>query len=344
LLRNICLDRPSFRVGRFDSLPYDIERALLDILEKEIDLQRRLDILKRELEIRYDYSSLAAYRSIDRYNDGRINTFNLGTFLRSCGHYASETELLAIVRRMDTDGDANLAYSEFAEFIRSTHPPRPSMAEEAERANSAYRSRLLSGGNTSPLRPATSPKAFSASRHSSPLRPSSPHRRSPEPRYTSPSRKPVLNLRDEDELVQGIRDLVRIENDIEAEKINLALKPDFNLTDAFKIFDTDYNGRVSVTELRDGLAAIGVFPTSEELDLFITRYDDGGDRHLNMREFSEAFLPLDAYYAGMVNRRGSNHRYPLYRRDDCFMPDTQLEFRAVWRTHFRSEVAAEVVR
>lgn len=43
---------------------------------------RRLDILKRELESRYDFSSLAAYRSIDRYNDGRIQTFNLGTFLR----------------------------------------------------------------------------------------------------------------------------------------------------------------------------------------------------------------------------------------------------------------------
>jgi len=68
----MTLDRPSRHVGRFDSLPYDIERALLDILEKEIDLMRRLDILKRELEMRFDFSSLSAYRSIDRYNDGRI--------------------------------------------------------------------------------------------------------------------------------------------------------------------------------------------------------------------------------------------------------------------------------
>lgn len=170
LLRNVTLDRPSFRVGRFDSLPYDIERALLDILEKEIDLQRRLDILKRELEIRYDYSSLAAYRSVDRYNDGRINTFNLGAFLRNCGHYASETELLAIVRRIDTDGDAQLSYSEFAEFVRSTNPPSRAMMEEAERSMRAasaerYRRTLLEGRNTSPLRPATSPRAFSASRH-----------------------------------------------------------------------------------------------------------------------------------------------------------------------------------
>ena len=99
-----------------------------------------------------------------------------------------------------------------------------------------------------------------------------------------------------------------------------------------------------MTELRDGLAAIGVFPSSEELDLFVARYDTSGDRSLNMRELSDAFLTLDAYYAGMVERRGSNHRYPLYRRDDCYMPDTQREFCAVWRTHFRSEVTAETVR
>ena len=357
LLRNITLDRPSFRVGRFDSLPYDIERALLDILEKEIDLQRRLDILKRELEIRYDFSSLAAYRSIDRYNDGRINTFNLGTFLRSAGHYASETELLAIVRRIDTDGDAQLSYSEFAEFVRSTNPPSRATLEAAERAERAasaerYRRSLLNGRNTSPLRPATSPRAFSATRHSSPLRPSSPYRTSSPardpprepPRYSSPVRKPILTVRDEDELINGLRDMIRAENEIEREKINLALKADFNLTDAFKIFDVNYCGRITVTELREGLAAIGVFPTSEELDLFVTRYDTSGDRCLNMREFSDACLALDAYYAGMAERRGSNHRYPLYRRDDCYLPDTQLQFRALFRTHFRTEVVAESVR
>ena len=41
LLRNITLDRPSHRIGRFDNLPRDIELSLLEIIEKEVDLQRR---------------------------------------------------------------------------------------------------------------------------------------------------------------------------------------------------------------------------------------------------------------------------------------------------------------
>ena len=132
LLRNVTLDRPSHRVGRFDNLPRDIELSLLEIIEKEIDLQRRQDILKRDLELRYDFSTLSAFRSVDKYNDGRITTFNMGSFLRSCGHYASETELLAIIRRIDTDGDAALSYAEFAEFLRTANPPIRSVVEEAE--------------------------------------------------------------------------------------------------------------------------------------------------------------------------------------------------------------------
>ena len=189
LLRNISLDRPSHRVGRFDNLPRDIELALLEIIEKEIDLQRRQDILKRDLELRYDFSTLSAFRSVDKYNDGRIDTFNLGSFLRSCGHYATETELLAIVRRIDTDGDARLSYPEFAEFLRTTNPPSRSVVEEAERADRAasaerFRRRMLSGASTSsPLRASNhSPRnAHSQGRHSSPLRP-----RSPSPRHESP--------------------------------------------------------------------------------------------------------------------------------------------------------------
>ena len=292
--------------------------------------------MKRDLEIRYDYSTLSAYRAVDRYNDGRIDTFNLGSFLRGCGHYATETELLAIVRRIDTDGDARLSYSEFAEFLRSSNPPTRSVLEEsdrAERAASAERNRrrMATMGASSPLRPATTGgRAHSETkrgsfRASSPIRDTLP-RYSPVvetlPRYTSPVRKPILPLRDEDELVQGIRDMIRIENDLESHKTQCALKSDFNLTDAFKIFDRDYRGTITSYELRDGLSAIGVFPSSDEVDLFITRYDTTGDRRLNMREFSEALLALDPYYASMVNRRPSNHRYPTYRRDDCFLSDT----------------------
>ena len=117
LLRKITQDRPTYRVGRFDHLPRDIEIYLTSVIEKELDLQRRLDLLKGDLEVRYDYSSYAAFKSVDKYSEGYINTYNLGQFLKNNGYYANERELLAIIRRIDTDGDAKLSYSEFSDFL-----------------------------------------------------------------------------------------------------------------------------------------------------------------------------------------------------------------------------------
>ncbi len=163
LLRRIASERPIFRVGRYDYLPRDIENALTELLEKELDLHRRQEILKGDLEVRYDYSSYAAFRSIDKYNEGNINTFNLGSFLKNNGHYASEKELLAIIRRIDTDGDAKLSYSEFSDFIRSSEP-RP-LVDDYKRSYSAER---------------TAGRNFAASSYGSPLKNTSS--------YQSPSR------------------------------------------------------------------------------------------------------------------------------------------------------------
>jgi Ca2+-binding EF-hand superfamily protein len=338
-LRNRTLDRPSRHVSRYDYLPRDIELALASVIEKEIDLQRRLETLKRELEVQYDYSPYAAFRSIDRYNSGRIDQVNVGSFLRQNGHYASELELLAIVRRVDTDGDAVILYSEWAEFVRAAYPaPRPLASTPPRPASAARYGASSPLKSSSPVRPSSAGR--SGARYSSPVRPAA----SISPSRLSPSRKPILRIYDEDELVHGLKDLCNQEQELETAKIALAQKHDFNLRDAFDIFDVPRYGQIDSYQLRSGLNAINVFPTSEEIDLFIQRYDKNGDRRLTFHEFQNAFLARDRYYSDMVTRRPSNYTPRPIRRDDCFLPNTAFEFQNMWRTHFRVESSGESLR
>lgn len=79
---------------------------------------RRTDDLKRDLVSRYDYSAYAAFKTIDRFNDQTIDAYNLKMFLKNNGHFADDREVLSIIRRIDTDGDAKLSYEEFSEFCR----------------------------------------------------------------------------------------------------------------------------------------------------------------------------------------------------------------------------------
>lgn len=131
-----------------------------------------------------------------------------------------------------------------------------------------------------------------------------------------------------------MKEFVAQERSLEAAKTDLILKSDFNLADCFSIFDPKHRGAVDAHDLRVGLSAVGVHPTSDELDLFITRYDANGDKRLSYNEFVKAFTPLDSYHAHMLQRRASNHRAPSLRRDDCFFPDTAAQHRSVWNVHF----------
>jgi Ca2+-binding EF-hand superfamily protein len=103
-----------------------------------------------------------------------------------------------------------------------------------------------------------------------------------------------------------LREHIQFEKELDNAKISLVSKHDFNLFDAFRIFDMNSNGYVCSHELKMGLNDIGIFAAPEEIDLFIKRYDKNGDRRLRFSEFADAFTPQDSYYAGLLNRRTSN--------------------------------------
>jgi hypothetical protein len=117
-LRKIALDRHACRVARYENLPLDIERGLVAIIEREIELTRRLDLLKRELEVRHDYTTYSAFKAITKCCDSSINNYNLSQFLRQNGYYPSEREVFAIIRRMDTSCIARVSYNDFVDFMR----------------------------------------------------------------------------------------------------------------------------------------------------------------------------------------------------------------------------------
>ena len=94
-----------------------MEITLDNIIYDEIKLARRLQIQKSDLVNRYDFSNFAAFRTIDKFNDGYINIESLNAFYRQQGKYLTEREAIAIIRRIDTDGDAKIGYVEFSDFI-----------------------------------------------------------------------------------------------------------------------------------------------------------------------------------------------------------------------------------
>lgn len=312
-------------------VPYDVEFSFVRLLEKELDFVKCMNTAVRELNLRYDFNVLDAFKSMDVYNIDNLNTDAIRKFLIRNFITPSESDLANIIKRLDIDRDFRVTYTEFKSLVSSYSSGVVSVTHYSPVRRTYYspfRTRLYCSPRRcySPLRSFYSPprtiKPYSSLRseiqlgstqsgtsnnlsrsiRASPERTlnrsgfqtSSPKRVNSPPRnrsglndtntsfnqtnLSSTSIKRETNLRYpnyEEEVFQNyLRDLISVENSIEINKNEVALKSDFNMEDVFSIFEKYNKGYISEFDLKDGLNGyFGLFPLLEEVSALFKRYD-----------------------------------------------------------------------
>ena len=121
-LRARATQRPNQYITRNDFLTIDVERDITNLLLAEIELHNKSEKLKQELESQPDFSGEAVFRAIDDWGYGFVDQSNIKGFLRNFKHVASDEECVAIVRRLDLDGDAKLNMDEFVMGVLAQEP------------------------------------------------------------------------------------------------------------------------------------------------------------------------------------------------------------------------------
>jgi Ca2+-binding EF-hand superfamily protein len=326
---------------------------------REINFHVKAERSKRDLALRYDWTARAAFETIDSLRDYVLNHRNIQSFLRINGFVATDGEVIAIIRRLDSDGDNKVTLDEFIEGVRyavpivSSLPPVTTTFEESKRPSSPLRRTAAS-----PLRQTESASALSHSRTSyggsgaqNVVAPSSPQRSSTyQPTASlaassSPSRRySPLKASDENELVRAFKEQIALENELEDAKNRLALQSDFNLPDAFDLLDRHLLGSLTSSELADSLASNSIYAISEDVYLFVKRYDRNLDGRIHFSEFSEAFTPKNASYATTLQLRRPHYSVLRVNRLDYFTSYTRELFFKTLRVHFSVEASAENLR
>lgn len=137
-----------------------------------------------------------------------------------------------------------------------------------------------------------------------------------------------------------------MERECESAKIEAALKPDFNLLDAFKIFDTRGTGNCSVQDiiisLRDNLGFQDF--THDDVYLLFRRHDHNNDGKLNFTEFSNLLMPVSKEYAALLTDRPDFYMSRGVPPSQFFNADTRSEMRNLWSSLFKCERSCEVLR
>ena len=127
----------------------------------------RAERARRELALRYDWSARAAFETVDSLRDYTLNHRNIQSFLRLNGFIATDGEVIAIIRRIDSDGNNTVSFDEFADATRTSVPSASvvvptSSFEESKRPSSPLRRTAAS-----PLRQTESGAGLAGLSHSS---------------------------------------------------------------------------------------------------------------------------------------------------------------------------------
>lgn len=115
----------------------------------------------------------------------------------------------------------------------------------------------------------------------------------------------MLDALDTSTLVGYLLDLLNLSRSLESIKMELAIKGDFNLMDAFAIFDPNGEGFCTLELFREKLGFIGAsVPERCYLEVFFKRYNKQNDGHLKYSEFMNAVMPVsDEFSKIMMNTK-----------------------------------------
>ena len=147
--------------------------------------------------------------------------------------------------------------------------------------------------------------------------------------FNSPKKPINYNEYEEGQFNDFLRKLMMAESQIEDAKVSLALRPDFNCEDAFRIFELNGRGFIDECDLKCGLNLIGIFPTDHEVRLLMKRFDLQKQGVLNFADFFDMLVPFEKEYRAMVENRCPNTCCPC-RCTDAFCYSTLCSLKNVF--------------
>ncbi|MCQ2821754.1 MAG: EF-hand domain-containing protein [archaeon] len=147
-------------------------------------------------------------------------------------------------------------------------------------------------------------------RTQSPMRSSSPFNGSGT--YSTNQSNNLRSIRNNDgeeeknKLLNYFTSVMNAEGDLERDKTILAMKGDFNVEDAFRIFEVDGRGYLTEDDLIEGLGLLEVPCTQRDARMLMKRFDNSKQGVLNYADFFDIVTPFEADYRNRVEERPPN--------------------------------------
>lgn len=288
--------KPMSEIGKVTSgAKYSIRR----FFEKEIEFQRRFEKFVRDFMESSQGRFEKAFELMDVDGVG-VSKENITEFFMRNSERISMASLNGLFKRLDRDADGVISYQDFMKIFMGPQPYcRLGSSKSEIKLKFQYKDSLKENQLY------TKQKGVK--------------------KQTIPSTQ----------LKKLLNGLIHFEKSIELNRNALALRIDFTIETAFKLFDKKRKKTVSELDFQSGLADLGIKTTANVIFLIYRHYDTNNDGHLAFADFSAILMPKMPTYAGLIALREKKSQVSLETKQ--YISDT-------FKTLIDLEINAEILR
>ena len=144
------------------------------------------------------------------------------------------------------------------------------------------------------------------------------------------------NNYEQNQFNEFMKKLMAVESQVEDAKISLAMNPDFNCEDAFKLFESNDKEHLDINDIKEGLNLIGLNPTEKQLNLLMKRFDLLKNGYISYADFFDMIVPFEKNQRQTVENRAPKSNCPS-RSPSIFKEKTISDLKNLFELLIKTE-------
>ena len=144
------------------------------------------------------------------------------------------------------------------------------------------------------------------------------------------------NNYEQNQFNEFMKKLMAVESQVEDAKISLAMNPDFNCEDAFKLFESNDKDHLDINDIKEGLNLIGLNPTEKQLNLLMKRFDLLKNGYISYADFFDMIVPFEKNQRQTVENRAPKSNCPS-RSPSIFKEKTISDLKNLFELLIKTE-------
>ena len=338
-------------------LPYPIEYAVCRIFEKELFIARKINQIKEEIKRRKDFSILGLFLNI-RGNNENINSEVLKNYIRNNGFDLFYNDIKRIMKRINICKSGYITIDDLQKFfdVDKVTSSKQVMNDriindlirkgDENNSNSKFyniqKSKMQISDNLTlrniPIRNEQNKSDVNINSHFSNLQ--NQNIQNPNQNINTQNinlnqntfnnnnipqidvKKFISNDSKLNICINILKLISETEIQIENQKIELSLREDFNIKDAFNFFCVSKKNYITEYDLKITLNNLGLYPNNDDITLLMKKYDISNNGLLNFIDFFDMLVPFNKEYRNRMEKKSQL----IITKDSKVFFDTTLFF------------------